>query len=153
MDIDCSTIQSFQELYISVQKSMEQVRTLGLGRLLSISLSNIQLNDKEWMNVKNGELLQALQDEEKNEDSFVWPISISTKLAVEWERQSLETESEFYKEMFLTADHFDIISDSIKPLYDHPGAAKFLDQLSDEEKEDIQEEALQLLVTLLRKGG
>ncbi|WP_428909394.1 metallophosphoesterase family protein [Niallia sp. Krafla_26] len=153
LDIDCSNVKTFQDLYILVQKMMEEKRTLGHGRLLSISLSNLRLNDKEWMNVKNGDILQALQDEEKSEDSFVWPITITTRQAIEWDRNTLKSESAFYKEMFQTADQFEIISQSMKPLYDHPVAAKFLDPLSDEEKQEIQQEALDILVTLLKKGG
>lgn len=153
VEINGTGIKSFQELYRTIQKTIEEKRSLGKGVLLSIFLWNITLNDKEWSHVKNGELLQALQDQEKNEDSFVWPISIEAKQSVEWERSGLQSESQFYKEMFQTADRLETINESIQPLYDHPVASKFLEQLSDEDKKEIQQEALQLLITLLRKGG
>ncbi len=153
VEIDGTGIKTFQELYKILQKTIEDKRALGKGVLLSLSLSNISLNDKEWINVKNGELLQALQDQEKDEDSFVWPIYIEANQSIEWERSKLETESQFYKEMFQTADSIKTINESIEPLYDHPVASKFLERLSDEEKKSIQEEAVQLLISLLKKGG
>ena len=129
VEIDGTGIKSFQELYKILQKTIEDKRALGKGVLLSISLSNISLNDKEWINVKNGELLQALQDQEKDEDSFVWPIYIEANQSIEWERSKLETESQFYKEMFQTADSIKTINESMEPLYDHPVASKFLERL------------------------
>ncbi|WP_338470527.1 DNA repair exonuclease [Niallia sp. XMNu-256] len=153
VEVDCTPLKSFQELYILLRKTMEEKRLLDDGVLLTISLSNIRLDEKEWLPVKNGELLQALQDDEKDEDSFVWPIAIHTGHSMEWERSELEAESQFFKEMFQTVDDTETIGDSIKPLYDHPIAAKFLDPLSSREKKDMEQEALDLLVSLLKKGG
>ena len=41
------------------------------GVLLSLTLQNVHLPDKEVASVLNGELLHSLQDEERNE-RFIW---------------------------------------------------------------------------------
>ena len=74
--VDCKNINSFQDLYFHLQKIIEEKRLNGKGVLLIMTLLNIQLIEKEWISLKNGELLQVLQEDEKGQNSFVWPIAI-----------------------------------------------------------------------------
>ena len=64
----------------------------------------------------NGDLLQTLQDEEREEQSFVWPIQIEIERAYEWNRSQLEKESDFYYELFQASDQLETVTESIRPL-------------------------------------
>lgn len=147
--IDGSEVNSFQELYFLCQKTLENRRTLAKGVLLSISLINIDLTEKELDSIRNGELLQVLQEDEKDQDFFVWPIGIEFKQSVLIERSLLERESDFYVDLFRQADCLDNLTNSIQPLYGHPAFAKFVQPLSEKEKFELQQDALQLLIRLL----
>ena len=98
--VDCKNINSFQDIYFHLQKIIEEKRLNGKGVLLIMTLLNIHLIEKEWISLKNGELLQVLQEDEKGQNSFVWPIAIDIGDQFDWKREELEKESQFYKELF-----------------------------------------------------
>ncbi|WP_394233266.1 exonuclease SbcCD subunit D [Niallia oryzisoli] len=145
-------INHFQELYVYCQKAIEEKRLHRKGVFLSITLQNIRFDEKELTSVLNGDLLQALQEEEKEEDSFVWPTKIEVEQSYTWVRSQLEQESDFYFELFRTADDVEDIQESISPLFEHPTAAKFLPQLSETEKQELKQQALHTLLGLLHKN-
>ncbi len=157
-DIQWNTIQldgqeanSFHELYLLCRKRMEEKRQQGKGVLLSLTLHNVHLPDKELASALNGELLHSLQDEERDEQCFVWPIQIKIERSFEWDRSQLEKESAFYEELFQAADQPEIVTESIRPLYEHPMARKFLSDLSVKEVKEMKQEALQTLLHLLHE--
>jgi len=150
LQLDGQEANSFHKLYILCQKTLEEKRQLGKGVLLSLTLQNVNLPNKELTSVLNGDLLQALQDEEREEDSFVWAVQIGIEQSHEWNRSQLERESDFYHDLFQAADKLETVTDSIVPLYDHPIARKYLPVLSGKEKKDLSHEALQTLIRLLR---
>ena len=99
----------------------------------------------------NGDLLQTLQDEEREEQSFVWPIQIEIERAYEWNRSQLEKESDFYYELFQASDQLETVTESIRPLYEHPIARKFIPELTEKEMQVLKQEALQTLLHLLHQ--
>lgn len=145
-------VTHFQDLYALCQRAIEEKRVPRKGMLLSITLQNLHLEQNELTSVLNGDLLQALQEEEKEEDSFVWPMKVKVEQSFSWDRNQLERESDFYVELFHTADHFEQITESISPLFEHPSAVKFLAPLSEKEKQDLQQQALHTLLDLLQKN-
>ncbi|KAA9031642.1 metallophosphoesterase family protein [Niallia endozanthoxylica] len=145
-------VNQFQELYVLCQRAIEEKRLPGKGVLLSIALQNIQLDEKELTSVRNGELLQALQEDEREEDSFVWPIKLEVEQSFTWDRSQLEKESEFYAELFRVSDDMENITGSISQLFEHPTAGKFLPPLSEKEKQELKNQALHTLVSLLHKN-
>ena len=151
LQLDGQEANSFHELYLLCQQKMEEKRLQGKGILLSFTLQNVHLPEKELASVLNGDLLNALQDEERNEQSFVWPIEMKTEKSFEWNRSQLEKESDFYYELFQAADQLEIATESIRPLYDHPMARKFLPDLSEKEVQKMKQEALQTLLHLLHE--
>lgn len=145
-------VNQFQELYVLFQRAIEEKRLPGKGILLSIVLQNIQLDEKELTSVRNGDLLQALQEDEREEDSFVWPIKIEVEQSFTWDRSQLEQESEFYAELFRASDDMENITGSISQLFEHPVAGKLLPPLSEKEKQELKNGALHTLVSLLHKN-
>ena len=152
LQLDGQEANSFHELYLLCQNKMEEKRLQGKGILLSLTLNNVHLSDKELRSVLNGDLLQTLQDEEREEQSFVWPIQIEIERTYDWNRSQLEKESDFYYELFQASDQLETVTDSIRPLYEHPMARKFLPELSEKEMQVMKQEALQTLLHLLHEG-
>lgn len=151
LQLDGQEANSFQQLYLLCQNKMEENRLQGKGILLSLTLHNVRLPDKELASVLNGDLLQTLQDEEREEPSFVWPIQIEIERAYEWNRSQLEKESDFYYELFQASDQLDTVTESIRPLYEHPIARKFIPELTEKEMQVLKQEALQTLLHLLHQ--
>lgn len=149
--INGENIKSFQELLNLCQKIMEENRLNGKGVVALVHLYHLNLTEKEITSIRNGELLYTLQEIEREQNSFVWPIQINWKQSSILDRKSLESESDFYVDLFQEADRIDEdLYESIGALYDHPGAVKFLPpSLNDNDKDDLQKEALQLLIRLL----
>ena len=151
LELDGQGASSFHELYLLCQKGMEEQRHQGKGILLSLTLHHVLLPDKELSSVLNGDLLQTLQDEEREERSFVWPIKIEIERAYDWNRSELEKESDFYYELFQASDHLEVVTESIRPLYEHHVARRFLPELSEKERAVMKQEALQTLLHLLHQ--
>jgi hypothetical protein len=131
-------------------REIEHKRLFHKGVLLSLSLSNISLVEKELAAVINGELLQALQEEESEEAGFVWPVAIEVVQSRLWKREQLEGESDFYQELFRSFDTNDHVTESTRMLYEHPAARRFLPEMTEEEKRMLQDHALQTLIQLLQ---
>lgn len=148
--IDAGDIKSFQELYLRCLQEVEKRRIFRKGVLLTLILKNVNLPAQELTAVMNGELLESLQEEEREEEAFVWTTSIEVEQNFSWERTELENESDFYRELFRTFDKEEHVTESIKLLYEHPTARRFLPELTKEEKCGLQEKALHTLVQLLQ---
>ncbi len=126
------------------------MRLFRKGILLTLTLKNVSLTGQELTAVLNGELLKTLQEEESEEEGFVWITAIEAEQGFKWEREQLEEESDFYRELFRMFDYDDHVMESIRPLYEHPAARRFLPELTENEKKGLQERALQKLVQFLQ---
>jgi DNA repair exonuclease SbcCD nuclease subunit len=148
--IDADGAQSFQEVYQLCQTTISQYRQNTTGILLTLFLKNVQLQDHAERTVLEGELLETLQEEEGEEDSFVWivDLNISENLFIDKER--MKNESEFYRELFETAEHGNP-EHSLSLLYDHPLGRKYLTSLTTEEQQLLLEKAEKLLIRLLNE--
>jgi exonuclease SbcD len=150
MSIDALEIHSFQELYLQCLQEVEKIRLFRKGILLTLTLKNVSLTGQELTAVLNGELLKTLQEEEGEEEGFVWITALEAEQGFKWEREQLEEESDFYHELFRMFDYDDHVMESIRPLYEHPAARRFLPELTENEKKGLQERALQKLVQFLQ---
>lgn len=149
--IDARELQSFQDLYLRCLQEVETKRLFNKGVLLHLTLKNISLSPQERKAVMNGELLEALQEEEREEEGFVWTADLQVEEEASWQRQQLEAESDFFRELFRLHDKEEHVTESIGQLYEHPTARKFLPELTDDERKELQEEALHTLVQILQR--
>ncbi len=148
--IDVQDIHSFQELYLRCLQEVEKIRLFRKAVLLTLTLKNVNLTGQELTAVVNGELLKSIQEEEGEEEAFVWVTAIEMEQGSIWEREQLEEESDFYRELFRMFDREDHVTESTRSLYEHPAARRFLTELTEEEKNRLQERALQKLVQFLQ---
>ena len=150
--IDTAALSSFHEIYAACKNAVDQFRLENKGIILNLTLENVNIPIQDYKSLDNGELLEILQEDEKDEEAFVWVADLSIKEKPEWIRDHLANESDFYKELFQTALNGIKLEQSISSLYDHPSARKYIEALTDEEKRKVAEDAENLLVNLLYKS-
>lgn len=151
LTIDAAAISSFHEIYAACKKNADQFRIDHKGVILTLTLENVNIPLQDYKSLENGELLEILQEDEKDEEAFVWVADLVIKEKLEWTHEQLATDSDFYQELFQTASNVSSLDQSISSLYEHPSARKYLEGLSDEEKSSLTEDAEKLLVNLLYK--
>ncbi|KAB2337123.1 DNA repair exonuclease [Cytobacillus depressus] len=147
--LDASHASTFQDIYHLCRNFIQEMRKDEIGLMVSLIIDQVHLSKQDLKSIINGELLEVLQDEEKDEEAFVWISDIKINEKNEWNRDQLAKDSDFFAELFQTSSQLEGLDDSLSALYDHPEAKKLLQKIADEEKEALAEEAESLLVNLL----
>lgn len=150
-EIDVSEIVSFEQLYLACKVSIDAERENKVGKLLKLHLTKLSKenhsNDRDILN----DLLEALQDDEKEEASFVWPYAITAEERYVWDRETLEKQTDFYGELFRLAAEPEELETGLDLLYQHPQVRKFLTPITEDEKKEMVRYAESLLVEQLLK--
>jgi DNA repair exonuclease SbcCD nuclease subunit len=149
--LDGSGATSFTDLYTICRDRIEEIRSNSQSYLCSMTIKNLSSDSLLREIVESGELLVVLQDEEKDESSFVWPYALSMAETKQWQREDLAGEAEFYQELFSAIDGFNKLDECVSPLYQHPSARRFLQRLSENEQKELVKDAESILVKLLYK--
>lgn len=147
--MDGTKILHFDELYHGTKEQLARARLEGKGVLVHLKIINLTLDQNDLNAQAVDELLDVLQDEEKDEASFVWPITIAIEEQIESRREDLVNDSDFFHELFDVIDQFSAYEQSLAPLYEHPRARKFLTPLSANEVAELKKEAETLLIQKL----
>lgn len=147
--VDASNVSKFDEIYLLCKKVVEENRDNKCGVLMTLNLTNIDIEFEGHKSIYNGELLEVLQDEEKEEENFVWLVELSVSENVNWNKEKLKMDSDFYSELFQTTKELSDIENSLAPLYQHPLANRYLSALSEKDKQDLLMDAENLLVQSL----
>lgn len=151
--VDGEELQSIEELYQACIAALEKERREGKGILAHITIINVAEDIIENSASMMDELLDVLQDEEKEEESFVWPYSIKTEnTATLWNREDLAGKSDFYSELFDIVKENLGIEESLETLYGHRSARRFLNELDAKEIQELKKAAENYLIQeLLRQ--
>lgn len=147
--LDATQLLSFNDIYNQCRDLLEEKRVNEKATILSVSVKNVSIPEAEYTELLNGELLEILQDEEKDEENFVWISEISIHARTDWKREQLEKESDFFSELFQQSKENDDLAKSIDTLYKHPVARKYLSELTVEERNNLVQDAEDFLVRLL----
>jgi DNA repair protein SbcD/Mre11 len=152
IEIDAANCYTFNELYQLVQESIESERIDGKGVIANINIVNLSLDAKD---ISSGidELLEMIQEDEKDMESFVWPNTMDVQEQVYWEKEELAKSSTFYEELFEVMGQFDELEKMLSPLYKHPNARKLLTPLTESEQNELVKEAQTLLIERLLRNG
>lgn len=148
--IDASSITSTSELYDLCSQSAEEARVEGVGVLLKMQISGIDIHQKEALALaESGELADVLQEEEKDKESFVWIREMALSEPIRINRTELAAKGEFYEELCSKIDSFGSWDEALSPLYGHSLARRHLEEIPDEEKKDLLREAEDILFAFL----
>lgn len=149
--IETTDVTSFDGLLQLIQEKMSGIRREGKGVIVNLTLQN--LASEVMGTVSVNELLELLQEEEKEEISLVWPAHIELQERIHWKREELSRDSDFYGELFKVMEEFRSLEQTIAPLYNQQVAKKLLTPLTSDEMEYIRKEAENLLIKRLLKNG
>ncbi|MFB7302999.1 metallophosphoesterase family protein [Heyndrickxia sporothermodurans] len=152
LTLDATSIKTFSDLYGLCKKEIENLRLPTQGMLLQIDIENIDGLEKDALNkIRNGELLEVLQDGEEYEESFVWTYRIDyldNHLVT-------EVESAFKQELEVTIaelNRVEVFDEATTDLFGHILSSRYLDTLSEEEKKELINEAEQMVYELLQSN-
>lgn len=146
LTVDGHSIGSIDELYQACTAALDHERREGKGILAHISIINATADIADHFSSITDELLEVLQDEEKEEESFVWPYSVKIEHSILWNRNDLAGKSDFYSELFDIVNENIGIEESLATLYDHRSARRFLTALDEQEIEQLKREAENFLI-------
>jgi DNA repair protein SbcD/Mre11 len=151
--IDGRNLLSFNALYEKCLGAIDGKRREGKGVLLDIKIEGLNSGLSDVMEkIENGELLELLQEAEKEEDSFVWVHRLKFTEDIAVDRAGLIKQSDFYEELFSTIEQYDDLGNSLSPLFQHSQARRHLGMLSEREKEELVEDAERVLLQMLLKN-
>ncbi|MCM3567905.1 DNA repair exonuclease [Neobacillus mesonae] len=149
VEIDAGSQETFHEIFQLCQSVMNQLRKEGKGTLLTVQLKNIKLKDEREWNSLHQELQGLLQEDEQEEDSFVWVVKLEIFEANKLNKDQLKTETGFYSELFQTIEQYDHLDRALAPLYEHSLGRKYAPQFTKEEQQELINQAERLLLNLL----
>ncbi|MFC4322148.1 metallophosphoesterase family protein [Litchfieldia salsa] len=122
------------------RKGMEAVflsiELTGNGELHPILMDSLVLED----------VLHMIQEGEEELENFVYVISLKVYSQIKIDRESIKSEASFLGDLVNIIDSYDYTKDAINPLYGHPIARRFLDELTKAEEEEILKQAEELLL-------
>lgn len=145
---------SFNDIYEQCLAAIDGKRREGKGLLLDVRIDQLNSSLTDVVEkIVNGELLELLQDAEKEEESFVWVHRLQYTESIAVDRGDLIRQSDFYEELFSTIEQYDNLQEPLSPLFQHSQARRHLATLSESEKEQLVKDAEQLLFQLLLKNG
>ncbi|MBT2684350.1 DNA repair exonuclease [Bacillus sp. ISL-37] len=151
--IDAKDSLSFNATYEKCLAVIDGKRREGKGVLLDVRIDNLDSGQTDVIEkVASGELLELLQEAEKDEESFVWVHSLKFTENIAVDRAELIKQSDFYEELFNSIEQYDDIKDSLSLLFQHSQARRHLGLLSESEKEQLVEDAERILLKLLLKN-
>jgi len=143
--------ESFHSFFMRLKQMMEDNRQTNQGVMLEIQLENEpnrEIRDK----ITSGELLEALQDGEGMNESFVWVHRFIIKPQ---HPLKFKENHPFYREFekqtaSLTKEDWE---EALSSLYFHYKTTRFLTDLTEDEKEEMLEEAKRLIQEGLAEEG
>ncbi|WP_174730574.1 metallophosphoesterase family protein [Mesobacillus harenae] len=154
VSVDCGQVRNYDDLYKVCRDIMEETRQKGKGTLLSLHIKDLSLTlDSLTEIIENGELLEILNDEEKDEASFVWVFKSDYTEAIDTNRDAYKEQGDFYSDLFSAIDRLENIDEPLEPLFQHSSARRYLSQLSADEKAELLNQAEKTILQLLHKSS
>ncbi|PLR89948.1 metallophosphoesterase family protein [Bacillus sp. T33-2] len=151
--IDGSSVSAFHDLYQLCKTAVEAARIEGKGVLLSLQIENMNLAQSSLLAHSGpAELLDILQEEENDEESFVWLFNLSYTEAYTATREQLMAQGDFFEEMFAAIDGYQEAGQALSPLFNHHSARRYLERITEEEEQMLLSDAEKLLLKLLLKN-
>jgi DNA repair exonuclease SbcCD nuclease subunit len=149
--IDASSARSFDEVFRLCQSAINHFRKEKMGTFITLELQNVQIDDYQEKRNIGDELTDLLQEDESDEEAFVWLVDLNIFENLNIDREKLATEANFFAEFFKTVDDYDHLDTALAPLYQHHIGRKYLSNISTSEQQELINNAEQLLLKLLYK--
>lgn len=149
IEIDVENLSSFQNIYQLCIEQLSQIRNeQSYGKIVTLELRNLKPFEGS-VSILNGELLEILQENESEEENFVWVSSIHVKEEQPYNQETLKREDGFIGELINTIENYDQYNEALAPLFQHHQARKHLSNLHNEDQKNLVAEAERILLQLL----
>ncbi len=147
VQLTISDIENYNQLVDQCYQALENLRRNNQGVLLTIELNgsgklHSSLQDQNLVD----ELQTILVESEVDKQNFVLVNSIKVETNVVVDREKLRAESHFFADLIACIDEYDDFYDALGPIFNHPQARKYVNILTNEEKQEIIKEAEALLL-------
>ncbi len=150
-EINVSEANGFEQLYLICKNVIDAERENEIGILLKLHLTKLLKESNPGERDILNDLLEALQEDEKEEASFVWTYAVTAEEQCIWDKETLANQTDFYGELFRLSEEPGELGHGLDVLYHHPQARKFLNLLTEEEKREMVRYAESFLVEQLLK--
>lgn len=149
IEIDVRESTSFQEIYHMCIGKINQVRSEDKkGKIVRLELKNLTPFEGSD-SIFNGELLEILQENEYEEENFVWVSNIQVIEENLFDKELIKGEDGFVSELLSTIEQYENLNEAIEPLFVHHLARKHLSGPSDDDQKKMLNEAERILLQLL----
>lgn len=146
-------LKTVDELMIAIKKRKESYRNRWQGTILTINLHgngilHKQLNDHQFIN----ELCEVTNEDEEQEENFVWIADFENNTAISYNRELLKGESHFISDLLQQVDGYNdqLFEEALHLLLVNRKANVYLENIK-EEREAILGKAERLLLQELLK--
>jgi DNA repair protein SbcD/Mre11 len=149
LEVDASNCTSFQEIYHQCTETMNKIRSEHRkGKVVKIVVINLGQVEGS-VSLVNGELLEILQENESEEENFIWVSDIHITEDSIYDKEQLKDKDGFIRELLNTSEHNQQITEALQPLFLHHEARKHLASPNNEEQKNMLLEAERILLQLL----
>jgi DNA repair protein SbcD/Mre11 len=152
--VSIDDFESVAELYDHCEAIINKMRDREKGIFITLEL---QGNGVLYDHLKDAssitDLLDVLREGEDCNSSFVWVVELKNHTNPSWNREQLAKEDHFISDLLHTIDEHHNVNESLSLLLNHRAAKKIIDPFTDEECEQIKDEAERFLLSQLLDEG
>ncbi|GEK33493.1 metallophosphoesterase family protein [Kurthia sibirica] len=151
LTISVATSKYANELMQEIEQGLQQLNEACGAVIVELHLTDFS-EEASAIYLKNGKnmWLEALRDQLDTFEPFIWLSDIKASLGRNNMEESELTKKVMQRTAMLTADQ---MSAPLAELFDQPKLAKYVQLFSAQQWEELQQEAQQLIVEQLQRGG
>ncbi|MBE4906759.1 DNA repair exonuclease [Bacillus luteolus] len=152
VQLTISDIDNYNQLVDQCYQILDKLRRIDQGVLVTLELigSGKLHNSLQDQNLVD-ELQTILVESEVDKRNFVLVNSIRVETNIVVDREKLRSESHFFADLIACIDEYDDFYEALGPIFNHPQARKYVNQLTADEKQEIIKEAEALLLNGMMK--
>ncbi|WP_101843405.1 DNA repair exonuclease [Halobacillus sp. Marseille-P3879] len=155
VEASCYHIEHPQQLEDVIEEAKAK-RSFSSPALLKLTLKSSHGRLKKWKS--KGviqEWIELINEREPLEGKWIWIDEVTVEDVPDWDEEELKNSTHFAGEFLrnledLTPEQF---QQSIDPLYSHRRASRWLDHLTEEEKEEVLESAKEMMLQQIITRG
>ncbi|MDC3413540.1 metallophosphoesterase family protein [Terrihalobacillus insolitus] len=145
--IDISTCSDVQQLTHKVERHIDDIRAQFGSIILNVELrSNNEKLDDWYHNGYINEIFDLIHESYEEADPFVIIQDYSVHSVDIWDKNELKKGQHFVGELLRLSEDYKKLEHYLEPILSHREARKYVDRLTDKDKEEIIEQAQSLLL-------
>lgn len=143
---DISGIKSYNELTDQLLTIKDRLRKGKQGLFLTIELTGSGPLHESLQDITTQEDVVTLLNDDEESINFVWVNKVKFNSQVEIDRDKLKKESHFISDLLENIENYKGFDDAFAPLRSNQGYRRYVETFTDEELEEILQEAEKLIL-------